>query len=284
MRKLSHNKRRNVGLVYEFLTREVAAAAVARDASRGAAALAILSNHLAEGGALHDELSLHRQAMATRGASLQLARRVVDELKAAGIRGHSRRQMTERAKTAMIHEVNKLLGRDLFDRHRVPDYTAHASVGILLSRGLGGRLDEGIDLARVEEHLVSYMTSLPTEGPRYDREASLYAYRAALSLFESRVGRELAHDQGELLREYVRLSLGGNPAPFERVFERQRRDLAARLRSRRADEVFSSDPDMARRLDEALSALESLATRPDDASVERLMLYHNLMREIETEP
>jgi hypothetical protein len=31
MRKLSHNKKRNVGLVYEFLTREVAASAVAKD-------------------------------------------------------------------------------------------------------------------------------------------------------------------------------------------------------------------------------------------------------------
>jgi hypothetical protein len=78
------------------------------------------------------------------------------------------------------------------------------------------------------------------------------------------------------------VSLGGNPAPFERVFERQRAALRTVLRARRVDEVFSTDSEMAGRLDEALSSLESLPTRPDDESVERMMLYHNLKAEIES--
>lgn len=282
MRKLSHNKRRTVGLVYEFLTREVTQAAVARDSSRGAAALAILSGHLADGSPLHPELSLHRQVIGTRSASVGLARRIVDELKAAGIRSHSRRHLIERAKTELIHEMNRTLGRDVFDRYRIPDYTAHASVGILLSRGLSGQLDEGVDLARLEEHLVSYMTGGVAEGPRYDREATLYAYRTALGLFEREVGRELSSGQSELLAEYVRVSLGGNRAPFERTFERHRRSLREVLRARRSDDVFVSDPDMSARLDEAIAGLDSLPTRPDDESVERLMLYHNLQRDIES--
>jgi len=282
MRKLSHNKKRNLGLVYEFLTREVAEAAVARDSSRGAAALAIISEHLSEGRPLYPELSLHRQVIGTRGVSRELARRIVDELKAAGIRSHSRRSLIERAKSELIHEMNRTLGRDVFDRYRIPDYTAHASIGILLSRGLGGRLEEGIELARIEEHLVSYMTGEATGASHYDREATLYAYRTALTLFEREVGRELTAPQSELLREYVRVSLGGNPAPFERTFERQRRSLREVLRARRSDEVFATDPDMAARLDEALAGLDSLPARPDDESVERLMLYHNLQREIES--
>lgn len=282
MRKLSHNKKRNMGLVYEFLTREVTEAAVARDSVRGAAALAIVSSHLAEGRPLYPELSLHRQAVGTRGVSADLARRIVDELKAAGIRSHSRRHLIERAKSELIHEMNRTLGRDVFDRYRIPDYTAHASIGILLSRGLSGQLDEGVELARLEEHLVSYMTGGPAAGPRYDREATLYAYRTALGLFEREIGRELSAPQSELLAEYVRASLGGNPAPFERVFERQRRSLREVLRARRSDEVFSIDADMAVRLDEAIAGLDSLSARPDDESVERMMLYHNLQRDIES--
>lgn len=282
MRKLSHNKKRNMGLVYEFLTREVTEAAVARDSSRGAAALAILSGHLSEGRPLHPELSLHRQVIGTRGVGQSLAQRIVDELKAAGIRSHSRRHLIEAAKSELIHEMNRTLGRDVFDRYRIPDYTAHASIGILLSRGLSGQLDEGIELARLEEHLVSYMTGGPVEGPRYDREATLYAYRTALGLFEQQVGRELSPPQSDLLREYVRVSLGGNPAPFERTFDRQRRSLREVLRARRSDEVFSSDAEMAGRLDEAIVGLDSLSASADDESVERLMLYHNLQREIES--
>jgi hypothetical protein len=282
MRKLSHNKRRNAGLVYEFLTREVTDAVVSRDSGRAASALALISGHLAEGRPLFPELSLHRQVMGTRGVSERLARRVVDELKAAGIRNSARRHIYESAKSDLIHEMNRSLGRSVFDRHRVPDYTAHASVGILLARGLSGTIDEGVEVAKVEDHLIGYMTSEGSDGPRFDPDASLYAYRTAVSLFEREFGRELSSPQAELLREYVRVSLGGNPAPFERTFERQRGALREVLRARRSDEAFVGDADMARRLDEAISELSVLAALPDDASVERLMLFHNLQREIES--
>ena len=39
---------------------------------------------------------------------------------------------------------------------------------------------------------------------------------------------------------------------------------------------------MAARLDEAIGDLAGLQASPDDAAVERLMLYHNLQTEIES--
>lgn len=282
MRKLSHNKKRNVGLVYEFLSREVAAAAVAKDGARAARALTVMEGNLSDGSALFPELSLHRQVMATRGVSERLARRIVDELKAAGIRSAPQRTLIESAKSDLIHEMNRVVGRDIFDRYRIPDYTAHASIGILMGRGLEGRLDEGIEVARVEDHLIGFLTSETGVGARYDRDASLYAYRTAVGLFEQQFGHELLPEQAELLREFVRVSLGGNPAPFERAFERQRRALTEVLRARRADEVFQADSDMAKRLDEAISDLSGLQARAEDEAVERLMLYHSLQKEIES--
>ena len=282
MRKLNHNKKRNLGLVYEFLSREVTNAVVAKDRTRAAEALDIMKEHLSEGSTLFPELSLHRQVVATRGVSERLARRIVDELKAAGIRSSSRRSLIEDAKSALIHEMNFRLGRDVFDRYRIPDYTAHASVNILMSRGLNGRLDEGVELARVEDHLIEFLTTTPASGPRFDRDASLYAYRTAVGLFEQEYGQELSESQSELLREYVKVSLGGNRAPFERVFERQRSGLRDVLRARRVDEVFKADSELAKQLDEALGDLDKLDADSMDESVERLMLYHNLQREIES--
>lgn len=282
MPKLSHNKKRNLGLVYEFLSREVTNAVVAKDRNRAAGALGILSKHLSERSILFQELSLHRQVISTRGVSDRLARRIVDELKAAGIRSSVNRGAIDSAKANLIHEMNRSLGRDVFDRFRIPNYTAHASVSILMSRGLSGRIDEGVELARVEDHLIEFLTGKASDSPKFDRNASLYAYRTALGLFEQQYGRELSAPQSELLREYVRVSLGGNPAPFERTFERQRNALSTVLRARRVDEVFRADEEMAKRLDEAISDLEGLPARPDDQCVERLMLYHNLQREIES--
>jgi hypothetical protein len=281
MKKLPHAKKRNIGLVYEFLTREVSGAVVAKDDRRAARAMSIIARHLGEDTELSQELSLHRGVMESRGVSERLARRIVDELKAAGVRLSVRRELRNAAKSALIHEMNRELGRDIFDRYRVPDYTAHASVSILMSRGLDARLDEGVDVARVEDHLIGFLTSVPTEAPRFDRDATVFAYRNAVGMFESEYGAELTAPQGELIREYVRVSLGGNRAPFERTFARQRETLREFLRIRRQDEVFRSDPDMAGRLDEAIADLTGLEPTTEEA-VERLMNFHQLRREIES--
>src|SRR4029078_13418989 len=104
----------------------------------------------------------------SRGVSERLARRIVDELKSAGMRSMPRRSLIESSKSSLIHEMNRVIRRDIFDRFRVPDYTAHASIGILINRGIEGRLEEGVDLARVEDHLIGFLVSDPSSGVRYD--------------------------------------------------------------------------------------------------------------------
>jgi hypothetical protein len=282
MHKLSHNKKRNLGLVYEFLSREVTNSVIAKDKKRTAATLSIMSSFLSEGAVLHQELSMHRQVMETRGVSERLAKRIVDELKAAGIKSSSQKTLHEKTKSDLIHEINKTLGQDLFDRYRIPNYTAHASVNILMSRGLGGRIDEGVELARVEDHLLEFLTTMPTESAKYDPDASLYAYKTAIGLFEQEYGKLLSVDQSNLLKEYIKVSLGGNVAPFERMFQKQCQNLREVLRDHKVEDVFKSDTEMAKRLDEAIADLDNLKVEPTDDSVERLMLYHNLKMEIES--
>ena len=280
MQKLRHNKKRNLGLVYEFLTREISSALVAGDRGRATRAMAVIDRHLASGSELYEELSLHRQVMESRGVNARLAKRIIDELRAAGIKFAAKAGRRETAKSALIHEMNKTFGREVFDRYRIADYTAHASVNILMSRGVDARVDETVDAARVEEHLMEFLTSKP-EVAKFDRDASLYAYKTAVGLFEQEFGAELSAPQASLLKEYVRVSLGGNPAPFQRTFEKQRVELRGALKARRTDPVFQEDKTMAERLDEAIVGLDSLDPSKEE-SVERLMLYHNLRKEIES--
>jgi hypothetical protein len=279
-KRLSHNKKRNVGLVYEFLTREVSSALVAGDRGRATKAMAIIGQHLSEKTELHGELSLHRQIMESRGVSERLARRLIDELKAAGIRFAANAARRNIAKSALIQEMNRTFGKEVFDRYRIADYTAHASVSILMSRGVGSQIDEAVEAARVEEHLLEFLTAKVPAPVKFDRDASLYAYKTAVGLFEKEYGRELSASQSILLREYVRVSLGGNPAPFQRTFEKQRVELKEILKFRRGDKVFQEDNEMATRLDEAIVDLDRLDSSLEE-SVERLMLYHNLRRELD---
>lgn len=281
MSRLSHNKKRNLGLVYELLTREVAKATLDRSsgaANRAAEALDIIRTHLGPGSVLDEELGLHRAVMEARGSQGALARRIVDELRAAGLRLTGTAERREAAKTALIHEINRRLGQETFS-NRVADYTAHASVGIILARGLG-RLDEGVELARVEEHLVSFLEGQDRSGKALDPDATLHTYQTALRIFEEEYGATLTSGQADLLKENVRVALGGPREPLERLVTRQKTSIRNELRSALADDVFKSDEKMTVDLKEAIGQIDSVPAT--DEGVEQLMLYHNLLNEIKS--
>ncbi len=280
--QLKHQKRRNVGLVYEVLVREVTAAVIAEDRDRAARATNIIQEHLAPGTLLGEELIVHQSAIGHRGCGSSTARRIVDELRAAGIRLSTKRERRDRAKTGLIHEINRSLGKDCFDRHRIPDYTAHASIGLVLGKGLGQRLDEGMELVRVEEALVSWLAASPSAAVPFDRDATTLAYRNAIRVFEEEIGQELTGPQRELLRERVRTDLGGNPAPLTRLYGRQRSELLKFFEGSRSDEAIVADEQMRDRLQETIVELRSPAGPPDEQALERLMLMHEIRRHIES--
>jgi hypothetical protein len=209
-----------------------------------------------------------------------MARRLVDAVKIAGIKRSSMRRLVEQAKTEMIHDINRRIGPQVFDQHRISDYTAHASVGIILSRGMTGAISEGIDMVKIEEHLTSFLMSSPGSTKPLDKSASLLAYKTALGLFESEYGKLLDDDQSELLREYVKVSMGGNVQPFVRTFEKQKKLIESQILKERNDQVFKEDSEMLLKLDEAVDSLRVLKAQPDVDTVERLMMFHELLREI----
>ena len=278
--QLKHNKRRNVGLAYEMLVREVSAAAVTGDRRRAAQAAEILARHMGPGSSLGEELSVHQRVLESRGCSPTAARRIVDELRAAGIRLTARSEQRDRAKTAMIHEMNRALGPSIWD-HRIPDYKAHASIGMVLSRGLGRRVDEGVGMVQVEEALATWLSSPRPASPVFDRDATALAYNNAVKIFEEELGRDLLDEQKDLLREQVRADLGGNREPLHRTYERHRDGLRRFLERSRADKAFREDSEMGKLLEETIVELRSPG-EPTEEGLERLMQMMELRREIES--
>lgn len=279
MSKLSHNKRRNIGLVYEFLSREITDAVIRQDRKRASVALSLIEGHLSPEGNLFEELTLHRQVMETRGASERLARRIIDGIRSASVRLQGKKRLIENAKTQLIHDINRTVGPQIFDRHRIPNYTVHASIGVIFQHGLGN-ISEGVGLARIEDTVIDYMRGQAEAVNPWNREASAHVYQNALKIFQEEYGSVLSEAEGQILREFVLVSLGGNPEPFRRLFERQRDELRKNLTEARRDEIFIKNEDFMRRLDEGIAELTGMTPSTDESTVERLMLFHRLNCEI----
>lgn len=280
MATLNHNKRMNAGLLYEFLLRELAAATISEDTIRAADVLGLVRDSFGPGTALSDELAIHTTALENRGLSRSLAQRLVDEIRLAAVRLD--RRSSDLMKRRLLGEMRKLFGDDVLDRHVIPEYKAHASIGILIQSTGRRRIDEAADLARVEEYLVSFISSREPAQKRVEPEASTLAYRIAVESYESEYGKLLDSQQSELLREHVRVSLGGKPVGAAKMIERHRKSILEALKKAPLMEGVGTDSEMVKRLKEARRELESLPNDVTAETFERLMLFHDLRREIES--
>lgn len=280
MATLNHNKRMNAGLLYEFLVRELSSAVISEQPGRAADVLSLIEGSFGPGTPLSDELAIHTTALESRGVPRSIAQRLVDEIRMAAVRLDRRSCNT--AKRHLLGEIRKLFGEGVFERHSIPDYKAHASIGIIVQNSGRRRIDEAAQMARVEEYLVEFIASKEPAPKRIEPEASTLAYKIAVESYEEEYGKVLDGQQSELLREHVRVSLGGKPVGAAKMIERHRKSILESLRKAPLMEGVSSDREMLKRLDEARRELEKLPTEVTPEIFERLMLFHDLRREIES--
>ena len=124
-----HNKKRNVGLLWEFLVRDVTRSIV-EETSRGEAALRVLKKYFKPGTALYEEFLLFKALIRTT-VGPGIATSLIAEAKRVAKRHDLDRLESE--KTAIIHEINKSVSRGDFWDQQIPDYKRYATVQTLIN-------------------------------------------------------------------------------------------------------------------------------------------------------
>src|SRR5271165_3205878 len=116
----NHNKKRNSGLVYEFLVRQMGAGLIDHDKKIYQESLGLIRKYFGEGTPLGAERLLFEVFRENRGVTEGAAWRVIEEVKRlAKALDHKK---IEIKKSNLIKEVNHTFGRDFFSRHRIPEY------------------------------------------------------------------------------------------------------------------------------------------------------------------
>ncbi len=279
MAALSHNKRMNVGLVYEMLIRELSSALIDSNERTVSLVTSILERHFSEGSILLSELDIHRTVVERRGVPVGLARRIVDEIKLAGAKLN--KPMISGAKHKLIREIDASLGTEIFSRHKIAEYKAHASVNLLIQKGFDRRIDEGIEMVGIEEYLIAFLSSDKIQEQFSDAPAKL-AYGIALEAYENEYGKSLDQHQKELLAEHVRVKLGAKPAGTVKMLEKHRNLILTSINKGMFLNETKEDPEIRKRLVETKNSLINLSIKADVDTIEQMMLFHDLRREIES--
>ena len=102
-----HNKKRNVGLLYEQLMRFASCCILENDQDKARKSVDILCRHFKPGTALYREFRLFNALVDSKVSSKDIARRIIDESKKACL-SHDKNQL-RKEKSILIKEINHIL-------------------------------------------------------------------------------------------------------------------------------------------------------------------------------
>jgi len=284
MNTKGHNKKRNTGLLYEFLVLTISKALVDGDEKRSSAALKLVKRHFKVGSELHKEYRLINSLVRTTVSSEAVAASILQEAKAAA-RSYDMRTL-DREKSLLISTINKAINDDDFFDQPVNEYRIYATVQTLLNDWRTKDVDLGRQ-ARYEDQLVKWLVTEKTEVPDTTVTddtpgASRLLMKIMMKKLNEKYAGMLSEEQRNMLRAYAFSTANDDQESITKKLVEVKGRLVTEIA-----EFGNKNPDneyVNKKLDEVRQQLESedLGT-VDDETVTRFMLYTKLSSELTAE-
>lgn len=201
----SHKKKRNTGLLYEFLVRTISSALVEDDQKKSATALKILKKFFKPDTELYKEFRLIYSLVRTNVSSDHVAASIIKEAKIAA-QAYDLSAL-DREKSLLIRNINHTLNDDTFYDQHVNEYKIYATIQTLLN---DWRSDNK-DLSRVasyEDQLMHWLITPKEEvlSPTISEDstgANRLLMKVMMKKLNEKYSRSLDDTQKAIIRAYV---------------------------------------------------------------------------------
>lgn len=205
----SHNKKRNVGLIYEQLIRYASKCILEGRTERAEIAMQILKEHFRPGTELYKEFRLFNALIQTTVPTEALALRVIEEAKKAAITHDSKKLDVE--KSDLIRSINKKIDFPGFFDMRIPEYRKLATVQTLLNDWRSSNTAFSTQRVMYEAKVVTHLTE-KVEAPKIAMKSEVTSL--SLKLMQEKLDRKysssLTQEQIKLINLYVKASTRGD--------------------------------------------------------------------------
>lgn len=278
MKAHAHRKKRNVGLLYEFLVATLAKSTIDGDRRTSSRALRILRRHFKPGTQLYSEFRLINALRSVKVSSESVAANVLREAKRAAQR-YDLRQL-EREKSLLIKDINHVINDPNFYDHPVNEYRLLATIQTLVDDWRSPRADIA-RIADYEDQVLRHLTApVVTPSERVVSDRTVGEGRVLMKLLMKRLNERydgvLSQEQRSLIGAYVS---SNDPAQVRERLEIVRGTLLERMTA------YVPDGDsMVEKLNGVREKLlsEDLGTI-DDRTMTRFMAYVKLSEELSSE-
>jgi hypothetical protein len=286
MNNKTHNKKRNAGLLYEFLVRTISSALVEGNQRKSAASLRILKRHFRPGTELYREFRLINSLIKTTVSSTSTASSIISEARGAACTYDM--AVLDRQKSLLIKHINYALKDENFYDQQINEYKMYATVQMLLNNWRTPSKDKDIGrLADYENQLNNWLVS---EKVNHDdhviAEDSSGTSRLLMKVMTKKLNEKysgmLTESQKSLVKSYVFSTVNDDPEIIRGKLAEIRDDLMRKISMHESS--FSENRYISNKLTEAKDRLitENFESINDD-TITRFMLYTKLSSELDSE-
>jgi len=210
--KSSHNKKRNIGLVYELILRSISSSLIEGDSDRVNTSLEIMKRRFGRDTEIYSEFRIFDAIMNTTVTDTTVAAGIITEAKAA-IRRIDYSSL-HKEKSILISEINKTINDKSFFKRRVPNYREFATIGIVINQWR--ELDKSNLTEQVinEQRLIEFMMKEKTVNQKAfedmkDENADNLVIKLMTETINSRYD-DLSNEQKMILQQYALYSTEDN--------------------------------------------------------------------------
>ena len=204
---IKHSKIKNVGVLFELLTRQITSDTLSSNDK--SPAIAIVKEYFTQDTVLARELDLYKALQQQKYTSDVKAERFIDIVIAEYAK--TNRSNSKREKYNLIREIKKHYSLDDFFTSRVPNYRLNASIFKLLESSTKNNKPTVLMQCRynIVEHITGTHTAnkhdnntVLSEYVKQDTDIRLLSYKILLEKFNHKYGK-FNSKQKSLLREYI---------------------------------------------------------------------------------
>jgi hypothetical protein len=276
----SHNKKRNTGLLYEFLIRTISEALVENDKHTSSKALKIIKNSFKPTTELYKEFRLINSIMKTTVSSEAVASSILNEAKSAA-RTHDVNEL-DRQKSLLIRSINHQLRNENFYDQHIFEYKTYATLQNLFNNWRNPTSDLS-KTAEYEDQIVKWLVTPKVESTdQIINENSTGTNHLLMKVMMKKLSEKydvaLTNEQKNLVKAYAFSTVNENNNTIKLKLNEIKNKLLISI-----EEYTLQNPDsqyMKEKMTEVKSKLNNEITEVNDGVVSEYMLYSKLIEEL----
>lgn len=202
--KSNHNKKRNIGLVYELLLRSISSSLVEGNNEKANLSLDIMKKRFAPGTEIYSEFRIFNAIINTDVKDTAVAAGILTEARNAIKNIDYEKLYIE--KSRLISEINKKIQDPDFFKRKVPDYKEFATVGTVINQWRRGDRSNLSHQVMNEQRLIEFMLTEKSKNISIHEMTDSKADNLVVKIMTDKINdgyKNLNPEQKKILREYA---------------------------------------------------------------------------------